>query len=113
MAVSVSVYRVVLLAVFPVVKMDLFVPVGHAGNEYKFTRLPTQWQSQINHLALLCNTDHRNQHRAYFTVLLCFCSVCRILEVLFDLVRFWQMVNVQVNIHLSKRKPGLLGTENP
>lgn len=70
-----SVYCVVLLALFPVVKMDLSIRVGHGGNEYKFTRLPTQWQSQINHLASLCSTDHHNQHRAVYTVLLQFWNV--------------------------------------
>lgn len=62
-----SVRCVVLLACFPVTKMGLSVHIGHAGNEYRFTRLPTRWQSQINHLALLRNTDHRNHRRAAFT----------------------------------------------
>lgn len=48
----------------------LFFHVGHAGNKLTVAWLPAPWPSQVNHLALLCNTDHHNHYCVEFTMLL-------------------------------------------
>lgn len=47
-----------------------FFHVGHAGNKLTVAWLPAPWPSQVNHLALLCNTDHYNHHCVAFTMFL-------------------------------------------
>lgn len=39
-----------------------FFHVGRAGNKRTVAWLPAPWPSQVNHLALLCNTDHHNHY---------------------------------------------------
>lgn len=49
-----------------------FFHVGQEGNKLMVAWLPAPWPSQVNHLALLCNTDH---HTMTLLDSLWFCSL--------------------------------------